>query len=431
MALDPSSADPCSLLNAANYTTLFIPNSATATVAYPLIVNAGDLITYSSALNASSTAATGAPLTGINLTNAILANPSATSSFRLIQFLSGGGVAAANPPINYSTLQWLALRPYPALTATAVPTAACESIVDTYIVGTAGLGKGATYTFSTTAAPLLAATDFWAPVDANTDGSIVASPTSLLGKLIAKGYLLSQAQIYTPTQLTAAGSPTTGTESLIYLYNVEQTTTLTQAQTTLKNTLEATNLRFFGAFMAEYCFYRTRYEWLLNQYFTLSLLKTAANGGAGATLYTAPATGSPQYQLFGTGNPLPSTSATTLSQSDYLAGLAYQMACLNTRMTDMRTLLAAVNTYYNAVFTLVQSNVNSSSVPGGNAALTATITSLQSSADTANKYLTQQDFSKKVMEYNSEKNRYSNILLGLYAFLNIAALATVFHLARS
>jgi hypothetical protein len=35
------------------------------------------------------------------------------------------------------------------------------------------------------------------------------------------------------------------------------------------------------------------------------------------------------------------------------------------------------------------------------------------------------------MEYNSEKNRYSNILLGLYAFLNIAALATVFQLARS
>jgi hypothetical protein len=107
------------------------------------------------------------------------------------------------------------------------------------------------------------------------------------------------------------------------------------------------------------------------------------------------------------------------------------MACLNTRMTDMRNLLAAINTYYNGVFTLIQTNINSGDVPGGNAALTATIASLQGSADTANKYLTQQDFSKKVMEYNSEKNRYSNILLGLYAFLNIAALATVFHLARS
>jgi hypothetical protein len=434
MALDPSSTDPCSLLNAASYTTLFIPNSRSIDLAYPLIVNAGALVTYSSALNASSTQVATNPLTGINLTNAVLANPSSTSTFRLIQFLSGGGVAAANPPINYSTLQWLALRPYPTLSDTAVPTAPCESIVDTYIVGAApaGLGKGTAYTYSTTAAPILSATDFWTSADASDSGSIKASPSSLLGKLIVKGYLLSQAQIYTPTQLTATGSPTAGTESLIYLYNVEQKSTLTQVQTTLKNTLEATNLRFFGAFMAEYCFYRTRYDWLLNQYFTVSALKTAANGGAGATLYTSPSTGSPVYQLFGTGNALPATStASNLTQSDYLTGLAYQMACLNTRMTDMRNLLAAINTYYNGVFTLIQTNINSGDVPGGNAALTATIASLQGSADTANKYLTQQDFSKKVMEYNSEKNRYSNILLGLYAFLNIAALATVFHLARS
>jgi len=100
-------------------------------------------------------------------------------------------------------------------------------------------------------------------------------------------------------------------------------------------------------------------------------------------------------------------------------------------MTDMRTLLAAVNTYYNGVFNLIQTNVNSASASGGNAALTATITALQSSSDTANKYLTDQDFAQQVMNYNSEKNRYSNILLGFYAFLNIAALASVFHLARS
>ena len=425
MALDPSSADPCSLLNAANYTTLFIRNNTTPEVAYPLIVNSGPLITYSSALNASSTLDTANPLTGINLTNPILANPSTTSTFRLIQFLSGGGVAAANPSVNYSTLQSLALR-----TAVTVP---CESIVDTYIVGAAGLAKGADYTYSTTAAPKISDTEFWAPADANTDGSIIASPSSLLGKLIKKGYLLSQAQIYNSSQLAAGAPPTSGTESLVYLYRVEQgTTALSSAQTTMKNTLEATNLRFFGAFMAEYCFYRTRYDWLLNQYFTISALKTAANGGAGASLYTTPTAGTAPYKLFGTGIPLPATSTTSnLTQSDYLTGLAYQMACLNTRMTDMRTLLNKINTYYNAVFLLIQNNVNSASVGGGNAALTATITALQSSADTANKYLTQQDFSKKVMEYNSEKNRYSNILLGLYAFLNIAALATVFHLARS
>jgi hypothetical protein len=229
----------------------------------------------------------------------------------------------------------------------------------------------------------------------------------------------------------SATAPSAGAESLIYLYKIQQGGTLTQTQTTLKNTLEATNLRFFGAFMSEYCFYRTRYQWLLKQYFTIYTQKTAANGGSGASLYTAPSTGSPPFQLFGGPNPLPSTSTGSLTQSDYLSGLAYQMAALNMRMADMRQLLAAINTYYNGVFVLIQNNINSANMEGSNAKLTQTITALQASSDTANKYLTEQDFAQQVMEYNSEKNRYSNILLGFYAFLNIAALASVFHLARS
>ena len=430
MALDPTSTDPCSLLNATGYPTLFIPNSATEATAYPLIANAGSLVTYASSLNAGSPT--------ITLTNTILASASVStgSTFRLIQFLSGGGVGANNPPANYSQLQWLALKQYPATataTATAVAAVPCESIIDTYIVGTspAGLGKSA-YTFSTTAAPILKTSDFWVAADANADGSIISAPTSLLGKLINKGYLLNQAQIYKSEDLAPGTKASSGSESLVYLYKVQQgTTPLTQLQTTRINTLESTNLRFFGAFMAEYCFYRTRYEWLLNEYFTIYMQKTAANGGSGTSLYTAPITGSPAYNLFGTGNPLPATSTASLTQSDYLAGLSYHMACLSTRMTDMRTLLTAVNTYYNGVFNLIQTNVNSASASGGNGALTATIQALQSSSDTANKYLTEQDFAQQVMNYNSEKNRYSNILLGFYAFLNIAALASVFHLARS
>jgi hypothetical protein len=121
----------------------------------------------------------------------------------------------------------------------------------------------------------------------------------------------------------------------------------------------------------------------------------------------------------------------TPTQEELLRAIAYQMACLNTRMTDMRRLLGAINTYYEGVFTTIQATLNDASLVGSNSELTKTIMSLQSSASDANGYLSQTEFTKSVMEYNSEKNRYSNILLGLYAFLNIAALATVFQLART
>jgi hypothetical protein len=99
-------------------------------------------------------------------------------------------------------------------------------------------------------------------------------------------------------------------------------------------------------------------------------------------------------------------------------------------MTDMRRLLGAINTYYNSVFTGIQTALNDVGTIGSNSELTKTIQALQLSADKASGYLSQKEFTKSVMEYNSEKNRYSNILLGLYAFLNIAALATAFQLAR-
>jgi len=97
----------------------------------------------------------------------------------------------------------------------------------------------------------------------------------------------------------------------------------------------------------------------------------------------------------------------------------------------MRTLLSKINMYYNGVFTDIQENINSTTAVGSNTKLRETITALQTSATKANTYLTETDFAQEAMNYNSEKNRYSNILLGLYAFLNIAALATVFQLARN
>ena len=421
MALDPST-EPCSLLNAAGYPSLFLSPTATEADAFSKIVSGGNLVAYDATMNASGFDATPAVLSSVS--------SSASSSLRLIQFLSGGGLASASSAgTNFTQLQNVALY------YVQGNTRRYESIISGYVTGnTPASIRIQNYdpkNLSSPATSLIQPTQFWNPSDA-TDGSIVSAPSSLLGNLIKVGYLLRQSQIYNPTQLApSATPPTAGAESLIYLYKLQQGSGLSPAQTTLKNTLEATNLRFFGAFMVEYCFYRTRYQWLLKQYFTIYTQKSAAAGGSGTALYNAPTAGSPQFQLFGGPNSLPSTSTGSLTQADYLSGLAYQMAALNMRMADMRQLLAAINTYYNGIFVLIQNNINSANMDGSNAKLTQTITALQASSDTANKYLTEQDFSKQVMEYNSEKNRYSNILLGFYAFLNIAALASVFHLARS
>lgn len=422
MALDPNT-EPCSLLNAAGLPTLFLSPTATEAVAFPRIVSSGTLVSYYDVLNANGLDTT------IPLLSPSVSNP--TSSLRLIQFLSGGGVAAGTGAANTTQLQNIAMN-YMSGT-----TRVYETIMGSYVTGPGANSIVITNydpkNLVSPATSLIPPSKIWNPSDAAADGSIISAPSSLLGKLIKTGKLLSQAQIYNPGQLVAGSTaPAAGAESLIYLYKLDQgSTPLTATQASLKNTLEATNLRFFGAFTAEYCFYRTRYQWLLTKYFEIYTQKTASAGGSGASLYTAPSVGSPPFQLFGGPNPLPATSSGSLSQSDYLSGLAYQMAALNMRMADMRTLLAAINTYYNAIFTQIQNNINSANMEGSNAKLSQTIMALQSSSDTANKYLTEQDFAQQVMNYNSEKNRYSNILLGLYAFLNIAALASVFHLARS
>ena len=191
------------------------------------------------------------------------------------------------------------------------------------------------------------------------------------------------------------------------------------------NVLENKNLRFFGAFMAEYCFYRKRYIWFLDQYFQIY--------SQSAT--TSPATYLPLTDntvilaLFGDVNSY--TGSLVHKQIAHLSIIAYHMACLNTRMTDMLRILGKINDYYNVIYTLIYENINSRTLIGGNAALANTVTALQTSAKNAKKYMTDTDFAKEVMTYNSEKNRYSNILLGLYAFLNISALAAIFQLARS
>ena len=401
MALDPSTQDPCSLLNVTSYPNMWVKPAESDTTAYSKIAATGVTRTYLASLTA----------TGVDLTKNILSSPSKTSTFRLVQFLSGGGVAAEDSTKKYDQMSDVALK----------SGSSYESIVDTYIISAKGLNKGTTYKYASPDAPIVTNANLWVTGD-----DTASTPVSLVGKLIQAGYLLSATSLFTQAQLAPESTaPMQGQESLVYLYKQEQTNTgLTNTQKTRKNTLEATNLRFFGAFLAEYCFYRTRYEWLLSKYFTIystdaSSYSAASNSYGLNTLFNGTGPGENQY------------SSAQPTQNEYLDGIAYHMACLNTRMTDMRRILGAITTYYNGVFTSIQTSLNDASLVGSNSELTKTIKALQASANDASGYLSQSEFTKSVMEYNSEKNRYSNVLLGLYAFLNIAVLATVFQLART
>jgi hypothetical protein len=163
--------------------------------------------------------------------------------------------------------------------------------------------------------------------------------------------------------------------------------------------------------------------WLLTQYFTIYSIS--------ANTFSSPSVGDPCFNLFsGAGSADNQYSKLPLSQQDYLKAIAYQMACINTRMTDMKRVLNGISMYYDSVYLNIANVLNSADQVGSNRRLTQTIQALKNSADSSMDYVSQTDFREGVMQYTAEKNRYSNILLGLYAFLNISALAVVFQLLK-
>jgi hypothetical protein len=137
----------------------------------------------------------------------------------------------------------------------------------------------------------------------------------------------------------------------------------------------------------------------------------------------APASGELKLLQIGTVRPV--------SQQDYLKDLALELAKLNTRLMDLRKLLGKISMYYNTVYANIQRTINNDNAMGSNKDLVNRITALNESTVQAQKYLSDLDFHQGVMEYNSEKNRYGNMLLALYAFLNIAAVAAILQINSS
>jgi hypothetical protein len=248
--------------------------------------------------------------------------------------------------------------------------------------------------------------------------------------LLKEGILLSQDELFRPSDFDKSIKAAPGNESLIYLYNYETDNTkdISELQTNTKIKLESKNLKFFGAFLSEYCFYRSRYDFLLKEYFTIY----KKQGAGVANKYTPPALGDGVYSLFaGKGVGVNQYAGEKVTQAEHLKIIAYHMALLNTKMTDMRTLLGHIASFYAMVSDNVKSQINNSSFMGSNDNLTKKLVALNQTSQSANDYMTEKDFHEAAMQYNAEKNRYSNVLLGLYSFLNIAAVAMIIHIASS
>jgi len=378
LSTGPSNQDPCSLLNSL-YKNLYIASSVATSQAYPLIASGGVTVSLRSIIAQP----------GFNGSYNVLQNPDASSTDRMVNYLSSGPTVSTVLLRRNSTI---------------------ETIVDNYIA----MHYRGPYIY-TTASTAIRDTAFYNASDFDQDGNPTINSKSVVASLVAAGYLLKRTEIYN-IDLNDPGT-------LVGLYTAEHSASLTTDQASRKAMLETKNLRFFSAFLIEYCFYRTRYMWLLKQYFTVYSISTKT--------YTSPSIGDPCFALFtGQGTAENQYSGSILTQPDYLKGIAYHMACINTRLTDMRRVLNGISMYYDTVYLNLEKILNSSDQVGSNQHLIQTIQALKLSADSSLDYATQTDFREGVMQYTAEKNRYSNILLGLYAFLNISALAVVFQLLK-
>ena len=237
-----------------------------------------------------------------------------------------------------------------------------------------------------------------------------ATLTSVREALVKQSLLLSSTELYN----APSPSGVTPRTSLIRLHASTQATPLTEEEKKNKSLLEQRNLKFFAAFLMEYCFYRTRYFYMLNTYFT-AFQDT-----------TRPDT---DYALLA--NTLKSPDAPIANETKknlYMRRLAYHMARCNMVMADMRKLLREIQTFYNGLFESIRNALQSDSSVSSDANVRKAVVALQTSAEELKTYTHETEFRKAAMEYNAEKNRYGTMMLAFYAVLNLSALAMIYKL---
>jgi hypothetical protein len=234
--------------------------------------------------------------------------------------------------------------------------------------------------------------------------------------LISQSNLCSSSQIYSATEYNGSNHSSI---SLTVLYKTLPTSNLTPGQSAeIRNqidVLENKNKMFYSFFVTEYCYYNTMYTRVLSNFFaeygstttvpgfstTVNLLKTSSGTACAA-------------------------DATPAAQAARLDALSLTLARINSRLIDMRALLLAIQNYYSASLRQLQFTLNSATLAGSDKSAEEKVTLLLTQSSVVEESKDASMYRQGIMEYTSEKNRYSNILLGIYAFLNIAIVAVIF-----
>ena len=239
--------------------------------------------------------------------------------------------------------------------------------------------------------------------------------STIVEKIVSSGDLCSTTEIYNTSEYKNS-SQLKGV-ALTTLYLTLGTDKLTPGDIsnihTQINILQNKNYLFYTFFIYEYCYYRSMYNTLLTQYFLE--YTTIANPSLPNVAYLKTSAGTSAL-----------TTADSAGQASRLDGIVNVMARLNSRLVDMRRLLTAIQIYYSNALTSYQNILADMNHEGSDMNIEDKIVALRADTQDMEELQSESKFRKGIMEYTSEKNRYSNVLLGIYAFLNIAAVAIIF-----
>ena len=242
--------------------------------------------------------------------------------------------------------------------------------------------------------------------------------SSVLTKIISAHDLCSSNDIYSSTPFT--GSSSIPGLSLTTLYNIRATSNLNPQDLAAVNSnidrYEHKNKMFYSTFVFEYCYYNTMYSTLLQQYFNEYTSNAPTSRLGNITLLKDSA-----------GNAC-TTATTSAAQASRLDGIVVALAQVNSRMTDMRNLLTAIQNYYSTAVQQFQTTLNGGGNMGSDTDAENKVTLLRTQSLNVQAAKDESVIRQGIMEYTSEKNRYANILLGIYAFLNIAVIAVIFNI---
>ena len=253
---------------------------------------------------------------------------------------------------------------------------------------------------------------------ATTGYTVFPDRTATVTAIVTAGDLCGSNEIYNSNTYTGANI---GSLSLAALYQTLAGSNSDAIKISLQSNidrLQNKNKTFFSFFVYEYCYYNTMYTKLVEEYFKEYSSKT--NASLANISYLKDTTKTPCVSG--------ATGSTDAQQTSRLDGITITMARVNSRLIDMRNLLTAINSYYSTSLQSLQGILNSNANRGSDAEVEAQIVALRTQVTSSLNAQDQNVFRQGIVEYTNEKNRYSNILLGIYAFLNIAIIAVIFNI---